>query len=72
MLQPTSEWNKYKALAPKAKLYLFDLAGYGQSPLKSVGNDVALIAGWSDKVFDMLEAIENGGAVIEQIRKIEL
>ncbi|MGM9862091.1 MAG: TROVE domain-containing protein, partial [Muribaculaceae bacterium] len=56
-----SEWDKYKTMVPKAKLYLFDLNGYGQSPLKLVGNDVALIAGWSDKVFDMLEAIENGG-----------
>lgn len=67
-----SEWKKYKEIAPKAKLYLFDLNGYGQSPLKLVNGDVALIAGWSDKIFDMLEAIENGGNVIEQISKIEL
>jgi helix-turn-helix protein len=25
-------WQKYKSKYPKAKLYLFDLAGYGQSP----------------------------------------
>lgn len=67
-----SEWQKYKKIAPKAKLYLFDLLGYGQSPLKTVDNDVALIAGWSDKVFDMLEAIENGCSIVDQIRKIEL
>ena len=67
-----SEWQKYKAISPNAKLYLFDLRGYGQSPLRLVENDVVLIAGWSDKVFDMLEAIENGGTVIEQIGKIEL
>ena len=35
-------------------------------------NDVALIAGWSDKVFDMLEALENGSSIVEEIRKIEL
>lgn len=67
-----SEWKKYKEIAPKAKLYLFDLNGYGQSPLKLENGNVVLIAGWSDKSFDMLEAIENGGNVIEQIRKIEL
>lgn len=26
-------WRKYKALAPEAKLYIFDLAGYGKQPL---------------------------------------
>ena len=66
------EWTKYKAMAPQAKLYLFDLVGYGQSPLKMLDNDVALIAGWSDKVFDMLEALENGSSIVEEIRKIEL
>lgn len=67
-----SEWKRYKEIAPEAKLYLFDLNGYGQLPLKFENGDVALIAGWSDKIFDMLEAIENGGTVIEQICKIEL
>ena len=66
------EWTMYKAMAPQAKLYLFDLVGYGQSPLKMLDNDVALIAGWSDKVFDMLEALENGSSIVEEIRKIEL
>lgn len=67
-----SEWMKYKKIAPKAKLYLFDLNGYGQSPLKLLDNNVSLIAGWSDKIFDMLEAIENGNSVVEHIKKIEL
>ena len=67
-----TEWREYKKTAPDAKLYLFDLSGYGQSPLKMVGNDVTLIAGWSDKVFDMLSALENGSSVLEEISKIEL
>ena len=67
-----AEWLEYKQVAPDAKLYLFDLAGYGQSPLKITDNDVILIAGWSDKVFDMIDAIENGSSVIEKIKNIEL
>lgn len=67
-----SEWKQYKQMYPDARLYLFDLAGYGQSPVRIVANDVTLVAGWSDKVFDMLSAIENGSGVIEEIRKIEL
>ncbi len=68
----TQEWKKYKAIAPNARLYLFDLAGYGSSPLNLVQEDAFLIGGWSDKVFDVLEAIENGGAALDAIEKVEL
>ena len=67
-----SEWLKYKEIAPQAKLYLFDLQGYGMSPVNLLDNDVTLVAGWSDKVFDMLQAIDEGKSVVEHIRNIEL
>lgn len=67
-----SEWQKYKKIEPDAKLYLFDLSGYGQSPIKLIGNDVALIAGWSNKIFDMLAAIENKESVVDYIRKTKV
>jgi hypothetical protein len=51
---------------------LFDLAGYGQMPLNVVNKDTFLIAGWSDKVFEVLEAIENGETAISKIENIEL
>lgn len=38
-------WSTYKSIAPNAKLYLFDLAGYGNTPLSIQRNDVHLIAG---------------------------
>jgi len=63
-------WDKYKRIAPKAKLYLFDLAGYGQSPVSMKRNDVYCIAGWSDKVFDILAALEKGNNAIDEIRRI--
>jgi len=62
-------WNKYKAMVPGAKLYLFDLAGYGNTPVRPLQNDVFLIAGWSDKVFDMLDAIEKGESVVQKIKE---
>ncbi len=65
-------WKQYKAIAPNAKLYLFDLAGYGTTPLKVMRDDVYLIAGWSDKVFDVLHAIENGGNAVQTIDAIAL
>lgn len=65
-------WKDYKRIAPNAKLYLFDLAGYGNTPLNIQRNDVCLIAGWSDKVFEVLHAIENGESAIEKIKQVAL
>lgn len=65
-------WKKYKEIAPQARLYLFDLAGYGNTPINVRDNDVYLIAGWSDKIFDVLSALENGENALAQIEKIEL
>ena len=65
-------WKLYKQRFPNAKLYLFDLAGYGQLPLRTQKNDVFIIAGWSDKIFDMLEAYEKGNDALEIIKKIEI
>lgn len=65
-------WEKYKLIAPNAKLYLFDLAGYGQQPINIQKNDVHLIAGWSDKVFDMLYALETRKSAVSEIKKIKI
>jgi len=67
-----NSWTKYKAIAPNAKLYLFDLAGYGNTPINVQRNDVTLIAGWSDKVFDVLDAAENGETAIQMIKQMQL
>jgi len=65
-------WVDYKKINPKAKIYLIDLVGYGSAPLNVKSNDVFLISGFSDKIFDMLYAIENNQSVISEINKIEI
>ncbi|WBO86529.1 TROVE domain-containing protein [Hymenobacter yonginensis] len=67
------EWADYRrTVAPQARLYLFDLAGHGTAPLDVRAEDgVALIAGWSDKVFDVLAALENGGSALTEIESID-
>ncbi|QJB41981.1 TROVE domain-containing protein [Chitinophaga oryzae] len=66
-------WATYKQqVAPNAKLYLFDLQGQGTTPVDVRQNDVHLISGWSDKVFDVMEAIENGQTALEHIHSITL
>jgi 60 kDa SS-A/Ro ribonucleoprotein len=68
----TKAWDAYKQIAPNAKLYLFDLNGYGRMPISYLRDDVCMIAGWSDKVFEVLEAIENGGDALSKINEIKL
>ena len=65
-------WKKYKQMAPDAKLYLFDLNGYGQLPLRLAEPDVYLIAGWSDRVFDVLSAIDKGGDALSVINEVKV
>lgn len=65
-------WNRYKAIAPNARLYLFDLAGHGAQPLDVRRNDVYLIAGWSDKIFDVLFSMEDAGNALTRINSIVL
>ncbi|MFA0963226.1 TROVE domain-containing protein [Roseivirga sp. BDSF3-8] len=65
-------WIHYKRMNPAAKLYVFDLAGYGQSPVRLPQKDVYLIAGWSDKVFEVLDHLENGGETLDMIEGVTL
>jgi hypothetical protein len=68
----TMLWKQYKKMAPQARLYLFDLAGYGKTPIDVRADGVFLIAGWSDKIFDVLAALEDGENALAEIEKIEL
>lgn len=65
-------WKQYKKVARGAKLYLFDLAGYGTTPVNVMNDDVYLIAGWSDRLFGVLHALESGVDAIDMIRQISL
>ena len=66
------EWQEYKKIAPNAKLYLFDMAGYGNTPIDLSTKDVYMIAGWSEKVFNVLDAIEKGQTALSEVEKIEI
>jgi 60 kDa SS-A/Ro ribonucleoprotein len=66
------EWKAYRKLAPNAKLYLFDLQGYGHAPLEMKDDGVFLVAGWSEKVFEVMAAIERGEDVLSAIEAVTL
>ena len=65
-------WKSYKNIAPNAKLYIFDLAGYGNVPFQRLGGDVNLIAGWSERIFEVLQALESGEDALKMIRETSL
>jgi hypothetical protein len=51
-------WRQYRRqIAPESTLYLFDLAGYGISPLRMPEEGVYLLAGWNERFFDVLNIL---------------
>lgn len=63
-------WNTYKdRVNPEARLVLFDLVGYKTTPIDPVRKDVWEIAGWSDRVFYVLDKLERGENFLDDFRK---
>ena len=59
-------WRQYRnQCAPNAKLYLFDLAGYGSRSLECLEDGVFLIAGWKERMIDILDTMDGAGKLIE-------
>ena len=67
-------WAEYRRkVAPTARLYLFDLAGLGTTPVQvDESRGVAVVAGWSNRVFDVLTALEDGRSAVDFIHQMEL
>jgi len=65
-------WATYQRMNPAAKLYIFDLAGYGTMPVDLSTPNVYQISGWSEKIFNMLDALEHGSTNLKEIEKIEI
>jgi len=60
-------WDAYRAIAPNATLYIFDLAGTGNIFVPP-GKNVVAIGGWSDKVLNFCTAFENQSALVDHIK----
>lgn len=65
-------WTKYNRMFPNSRLYNIDLAGYGQSTISEKIKSARNIAGWSDRILEMIGLLENGSTAIEEIQKISL
>ena len=62
------KWKEYRKAHPSAKMYLFDLSGYGNVPIEIDRNNVVYVAGFSDKVFDAVRHMQEGGTAVDMIR----
>jgi 60 kDa SS-A/Ro ribonucleoprotein len=63
-------WRQYRRqIAPQARLYLFDLAGYGISPLRVPEEGVYLLAGWHGRMPDVLAALEQTKEDVGMVEK---
>lgn len=66
-------WGRYATEHPGARLVTVDLAGYGTTPVDTEhGGSAYLVAGWSDRIFKMVAALEGGSSVSAEIDAIEL
>jgi 60 kDa SS-A/Ro ribonucleoprotein len=60
-------FQRYRAMNPGVMTYSIDLRGYGNTLFKE---GVVTLAGWSEKLFDMIAAFGNGMSAVEHIRQI--
>jgi hypothetical protein len=68
-----SRWHSYKHnVAPEAKLVIFDMAGYGKTPISLREKDVYLVAGWSEEIFNALAALRRGSSAVAEIEAINV
>jgi hypothetical protein len=48
-----------KSINPNARMYIFDLAGYGTTSFPEQDNKVIGVGGWSDKIFNFIKTVES-------------
>lgn len=71
-LTPSAAYNEYKKkYSPDCKMYSFDLAGYGT--LQVPEKDVYCLAGFSEKIFDVMKCFDNDkDALLTAVEQVNL
>ena len=65
-------WKQYRQIAPEAKLYLFNLAGYGNKPLEVLKDGVILISGWNENIFEVLKSVDQESRTLAAINQVRI
>lgn len=58
--------QKYRSISPETRIYSVDLHGYGNMMTK---DGVTTMAGWSEKIFDVIEWTERNGGLVKYIEQ---
>ena len=65
------EWTKYRRqVNPKAILYSIDLQGYGTCQFPGDDSNVVKLAGWSERVLDLVRHYENRDSILDVIHAL--
>lgn len=68
---PMNTFNKYKmAFGANPFVYSFDLNGYGSMQFPE--NNVICIAGFSEKIFDIMKLVEDKNGLVDEIGNIKI
>jgi len=65
---------RYQRKYPGVRLYTFDLSGYGNVIVPQDTRGACFIGGWSDRIFDFIQAFEelgDGKVIIDRIKAIK-
>jgi 60 kDa SS-A/Ro ribonucleoprotein len=65
-------WRQYREIASGATIYFFDLSGQGNIRLDIPEDDVFLVSGWNERIFDVLKALGNSSEIIERVNDLTL
>lgn len=64
------EWAKYvSTVNPNAILYSVDLAGYGSLQWPEDSRNVIFLAGWSERIFELVPMVERGADAVARINE---
>lgn len=63
-------WEEYRKRHPKARLWDVDLAGYGTVQFAPDDPSVTFLAGWSEQVLTLIEAVERREEVVAHLSKV--
>jgi 60 kDa SS-A/Ro ribonucleoprotein len=62
-------YHEYLKISPKTRIYCVDLRGYGN---KMFSDNVVLLSGWSDKIYELMEVTEKKEGLVKYIENYSL
>lgn len=62
-------WERYKKKYGPSTFFSIDLSSYGTLQIPEDDPDVVVVGGFSERIFDMIKAVEGRSSVVEEIKR---